>query len=103
MLAPRRPSSAITSPARLSPIIEWGPEWRIVRWEGEAERIFGYPAGEVVGRRLADIGLVHPDDADAVQAVGERITGGRDRIVVSRNRNVTRDGRTVHCEWYNSV
>jgi two-component system, cell cycle sensor histidine kinase and response regulator CckA len=84
-------------------VIEWGPEWRIVRWEGEAERIFGYPAAAVVGRRLADIALVHADDAAAVNAVGERIAGGRDRIVVSRNRNVTRDGRTVYCEWYNSV
>jgi two-component system cell cycle sensor histidine kinase/response regulator CckA len=84
-------------------IIEWGPEWRIVRWEGEAERIFGYPAAEVLGRRLAEIGLVHPDDAAAVDAVGNQLTGGQHRIVVSKNRNVTRDGRTVYCEWYNSV
>ena len=31
-------------------VVEWGPEWRIVRWEGEAERIFGYPAA---ARQLA--------------------------------------------------
>ncbi|MGH7629893.1 MAG: hybrid sensor histidine kinase/response regulator [Gemmatimonadales bacterium] len=84
-------------------VIEWGPEWRILRWEGEAERIFGYPAADVLGRRLADLGLVHPDDVAAVEAVGAQLTGGRHRIVVSRNRNITRDGRTIHCEWHNSV
>lgn len=84
-------------------VIEWGPEWRIVRWEGEAERIFGYPAAEVLGQRLADLGLVHPDDRVAVDAVGQQLTAGHDRIIVSKNRNLTRDGRTIHCEWYNSV
>jgi PAS domain S-box-containing protein len=84
-------------------VIEWGPEWRIVRWEGEAERIFGYTASETVGRRLDELALVHPDDAAAVTRVGEQLTAGRDRIVISKNRNVTRDGRTIHCEWYNSV
>ncbi|MGH7519334.1 MAG: PAS domain-containing hybrid sensor histidine kinase/response regulator [Gemmatimonadales bacterium] len=84
-------------------VIEWGPEWRIVRWEGEAARIFGYPAADVLGRRLADTGLVHPDDVAAVAEVGAELTRGRRRIVVSRNRNVTRDGRTIHCVWHNSV
>ena len=77
-------------------VIEWGPEWRIVRWEGEAERIFGYAASETVGRRLDELALVHPDDAAAVARVGEQLTAGPDRIVISKNRNVTRDGRTIH-------
>ena len=59
-------------------VIEWGPDLRLTRWSGEAERIFGWTAGEVLGRRLEEYGF-------------------------GAGRNSRKDGSVVHCEWYSST
>jgi len=32
-----------------------------------------------------------------------RLSSGKERTIVSENRNVTRDGKIIHCVWHNSV
>ena len=84
-------------------VIEWDREFRVKHWSGRAEDYFGWQAEEVMGKHPSEWRFVHEDDAADVDAVmTELIRSGVPRNI-SSNRNYTRDGRVVHCEWYNSV
>ena len=83
-------------------VIEFDPDFRIRRWSGRAEELFGWSAGEVVGMRTTDFAFVHEDDREATAEIGRRLCAGEPRNV-SRNRNYRKDGTVVHCEWHNSL
>ncbi|CAA9547090.1 MAG: hypothetical protein AVDCRST_MAG88-497 [uncultured Thermomicrobiales bacterium] len=84
-------------------IVEWDGQLRLTRWSREAERIFGWGATEVLGKHPSEWAFIHPEDEAIANATMARLTGGADVRNVTHNRNFTRDGRVVHCEWYNSV
>jgi PAS domain S-box-containing protein len=83
--------------------VEWDPDGRVVRWSPEAEALFGWRAEEVKGKRSSEWPFVHPDDVPQVRRVSSDLVEGRARQTFSANRNLTRDGRTLHCEWYNTA
>jgi rsbT co-antagonist protein RsbR len=80
--------------------IEWDLSFEVVEWNPSAERIFGYTKEEALGRHAA--GLIVPE------AVREIVDGvWRDLLrqkggTRSTNDNMTKDGRTIQCEWYNT-
>lgn len=80
--------------------IEWNPDFQVVDWNKAAEAMFGYTVDEVKGRNFADIML--PDSAivDVKQIWKDLMakTGG----TLSINENITKDGRTILCEWHNT-
>ncbi len=84
-------------------VVEWDAERRFVRWSGQAEKLFGWTALEVVGRRFDRFEFVHPDDRERVWEAVARLLDGRDERNVSANRNLHKDGRVLACEWHNSV
>ncbi len=84
-------------------VVEWDQGVRVVRWSGAAAAIFGWTEAEVIGRHIGEIGLVYDDDVGAVSDVSARLYGGEVQHLVSRNRNWTKDGRVLFCDWYNSV
>ncbi|MFG0276257.1 MAG: PAS domain S-box protein, partial [Phycisphaerales bacterium] len=83
-------------------IVEWDASLRVKRWSRRAEEVFGWTADDIVQRSWSD-GFVHPADVERVQAMAERLLAGDERRSVIANRNMTKNGRVVHCEWYNSV
>ncbi|MEH2329680.1 PAS domain-containing sensor histidine kinase [Nostoc sp.] len=80
-------------------IIEWNTKFEVQIWNRAAERIFGYTAEEMLGNHFE---IIVPENAR--KYVNEIITalltqrGGSFSI----NENVTKDGRTMVCEWYNN-
>lgn len=80
-------------------VIEWDLELRVSKWNPAAERIFGYTEEEVLGRHFAF--LVPPSAVPHVDRVWDGLRGkrGGER---STNENVTKDGRIILCEWYNT-
>lgn len=99
-------------------VIEWDTDFRVLRWSPRAQEIFGWSEAEVVGRHPdnwnfvptddAAVGgetwrFVHSDDAVAVGARMQDLLHGLLPRNISVNRNLTRDGEVLHCEWYNSV
>jgi PAS domain S-box-containing protein len=84
-------------------VIEWDKDYRVSRWSLSAERLFGWQAEEVLGKTIDDWKFVVPEDLEAVYEVGRRQTRGLERHGISRNRNYTKQGTTLQCEWYNSV
>jgi len=84
-------------------VIEWDRDGRVRRWEGQAERLFGWSATEAIGRYTFEIAPPHPDDLGAVTELVREMLESRRPQAVLRNRNLTRDGRVVWCDWYSSI
>jgi len=84
-------------------VIEWDSDFRVSRWSQSAERLFGWRADEVIGKHVNEWRFVFADDVDAVALVTNRQREGVEVQGVQRNRNYTRDGSILFCEWYNSV
>jgi len=84
-------------------VIEWDRQFRVSRWSLSAESIFGWRADEVLGKRIGDWRFVFAGDLEAVEQLTSRQRSGVEHQGVSRNRNYTKDGRILHCDWYNSV
>lgn len=80
-------------------IIEWNTNFQVQTWNRSAERIFGYTTEEILGNCFE---IIVPENAK--KHVNEILTalltqrGGS----FSVNENVTKDGRTIVCEWYNN-
>lgn len=83
-------------------VIEWDRAFRVLRWSRQAEAILGWSESEAIGKHFNELSIVHPDDQDLVMQSTQELHGTVRRNIVS-NRNVTRDGRTIHGRWYNSV
>jgi len=84
-------------------VIEWDQEFKVLRWSPAAQRLFGWTATEVLGKRFSDWEFVVPEDLAAVNQVGHRQNQGQEHHNISRNRNYTKLGSILHCEWYNSA
>ncbi|HEU5458968.1 MAG TPA: PAS domain S-box protein [Pyrinomonadaceae bacterium] len=84
-------------------VVEWDSDFRVSRWSESAERLFGWKAEEVIGKHVNEWRFVFADDVDAVALVTNRQREGVEVQGVQRNRNYTRDGDILFCEWYNSV
>jgi PAS domain S-box-containing protein len=84
-------------------VAEMDAHFRITKWAGRAEKMFGWSAGETVGKTLAELKCTHPDDAPRVNDRLARLVDGRDDHNTSRNRNLTKDGSVIHCLWWNSA
>ena len=84
-------------------VVEWDDEFKVSRWSPSAERLFGWKPEEVVGKTINDWKFVFSEDVEAVYEVSRRQQRGVESHGVSRNRNYTKQGEVLHCEWYNSV
>ncbi len=84
-------------------VIEWDHAFRVLRWSPAAERLFGWKAEEVLEKRFSDWNFVVREDVNTVYEVGYRQRLGKEHHGVSRNRNYTKLGTVLHCEWYNSA
>jgi PAS domain S-box-containing protein len=82
-------------------VIAFDVQRRVVEWNRSAERIFGWTEAEAFGQDALSL-LVPPADratiADVFRALFARRGGER-----SVNHNVTKDGRVILCDWYNTA
>lgn len=84
-------------------VIEWDREFRVAGWSSGAERIFGWSAAEVLGKHPNDWPIVYHEDAEGVSRVVERLHRGVESRNIWLNRNTTKSGEIIWCQWYNSV
>lgn len=84
-------------------VVEWDSDFCVSRWSESAERLFGWKAEEVLGKHVTDWKFVFADDVNEVVQLTSKQREGSETRGVLRNRNYTKSGSIVHCEWYNSV
>ncbi|MHC4562602.1 MAG: hybrid sensor histidine kinase/response regulator [Planctomycetota bacterium] len=80
-------------------VIGWNLAFEVAEWNPAAERMFGYTREEALGRHCA---FIVPEEAreqvdDVWRGLLTRSGGER-----SDNENITKDGRRISCQWYNT-
>ena len=83
--------------------MEWDVNLIITSWSEQAEAIFGWSRAEVVGKSVEKLNLVYEEDVEEVNNVLNKLSAGKINSQKVINRNNTKSGRIITCEWYNSV
>lgn len=81
--------------------VAWTPDYRITAWNPAAERIFGFPREQVIGKNAFDV-FVPLEVKEQVDAFWQRQMQEPNATYVAPLKSVTPDGRTIVCEWYNT-
>jgi len=72
----------------------------ITNWNPAATQIFGYSKAEVLGRHPRDL-IVPASAYGTVEALAAKLSRG-DMSAHSTHENITKSGRLIFCEWYNT-
>ncbi len=80
-------------------VIEWDTDFKVQEWNKAAERIFGYTKHEAVENHFEFI--VSQNELERIHHLKSALLSqkGGTRIVTE---NITKDGKTIICEWYNN-
>jgi PAS domain S-box-containing protein len=82
-------------------VVEWDLDFRVADWNPSAERIFGYTREEALGQHGSFI--VHPQFRERVDQVWQTLLQQKGATRnIGENDNITKDGRVISCEWYNT-
>lgn len=84
-------------------VIEFDPDYRVIQWSKKAQAMFGWTAGEMLGRKISELRWVHDDDAEKVARLSKEMVENRKTTNIHVNRNYRKDGSVITCEWYNSA
>ncbi|HUQ27840.1 MAG TPA: EAL domain-containing protein [Usitatibacter sp.] len=81
-------------------VLEWDLQQRVSAWNPAAEAIFGFPAADAIGKTLGNLLSAEDERKNAEAMCHELLESGEGNKATLTN--VTRGGRTIHCEWYNT-
>ncbi|MBD2103649.1 PAS domain S-box protein [Leptolyngbya sp. FACHB-261] len=84
-------------------VIERDRNCQITCWSRQAEVLFGWQAEEVIGKLVGDWPFVFVSDVDRVKRTMEALRNYEQQHNISLNRNYTKDGSVIDCEWHNSA
>jgi len=84
-------------------IVEFDAELRVIGWSNGAERLFGWSAAEVLGRRAAKLDWLDPANGAAVEAVLGQMVEGHELRRVETLRANDKGGTLLDCECYCSA
>lgn len=81
-------------------VIEWNNNWQITDWNQAAEGIFGYSKAGVLGNNGLKL-LVPRNRRSQVRELIDALKNNRGGTY-SINENLTKAGKIIVCEWYNT-
>ena len=83
--------------------IEWRNQRELIQWNERAENLFGYSYAEIKDTVDFSDKVLYPGDSEIVQQAFDSAVERRQKSVDIINRNVTKDGSIIYCEWHNSI
>lgn len=84
-------------------LIEWDNEGKVIHWSESAERIFGWTSFETMGKNWSDWNFIYEEDIETLRNDLTDLAVSRAKYKTLVNRNYTKDGRVLYCNWHNSV
>ena len=84
-------------------IVEYEQDLTIRQWSKRSEEIFGWTQEEILNKNFGAFDIIHEGDIEATSKVAEELLLGIKNGNISQNRNKTKEGKVIHCVWYNSV
>lgn len=81
-------------------VIEWDKHFCVTEWNPAAETIFGFTKDEALGRHAYDL-ILSEDATKHVDQIWKNLLALKNGLR-STNENITKDGNTILCEWYNT-
>ena len=81
--------------------IVWREGGVLTDWNRQAEAVFGWRRDEVIGKSYLDF-LLPETELQRQKDESSRMTDDVSVLPHSINANLTRDGRTITCEWFNA-
>ncbi|MFZ1805712.1 MAG: PAS domain-containing sensor histidine kinase [Cyclobacteriaceae bacterium] len=84
-------------------IVEYEQDLTIRQWSKRSEEIFGWTQEEILNKSFGAFDIIHEGDIESTTKVAEELLQGIVNGNISQNRNKTKNGKTIHCVWYNSV
>ncbi len=81
-------------------VLEWDRESKIIAWNPAAEAIFGFPAYDAIGKVVAKL-LGSDTERHNIETMCHELLEAGDGGKITLG-NVTRGGRNIQCEWYNT-
>jgi len=79
----------------------WDKNTHVTDWNKKAEEMFGWSKKEVVGHSFFDF-LIPEKDRPRVEDIVKKLMKG-ELLSYSTNDNLTKKGKTITCEWNNSI
>ena len=79
--------------------ILWDVDFKVIKWNNAAERIFEFTAKEAIGKHIRDLIIpknIH-SEIDKIWNELLRQEGG----FRNTNKNITKSGKEIICNWYN--
>jgi PAS domain S-box-containing protein len=71
-------------------------------WNLAAEKIFGYTATEAIGKNIIDLVTPERERNKLISQSKDKSINGR-VMPFSTNENITKQGNTIICNWYNTI
>lgn len=84
-------------------VIEWDSDFIVTLWTGGAEKMFGWKSDEVIGKPILNLNLIYEPDLPLVEVTMYKLITEKSNFLESRNRNIRKDGKIIHCIWYNTI
>jgi hypothetical protein len=81
-------------------VIQWNTASEVTDWNRTAEKIFGYSKTEALGRHCTEL-MMSGDTKEHVNQVMTTLLK-QNSGSHSTSKNITKDGKTITCQWYNT-
>jgi len=81
--------------------VVWKEGYRITDWNAQAQKMFGWSADEAIGRSFFDF-LVPKEEKSFVEENLKKVLQDHEMHVFI-NKNYTKEGKVVICEWHNTL
>lgn len=80
--------------------ITWDRDFHCTQWNKAAENIFGYSAAEALGKHGTELLIPQTLKQEMSDQFRDLIANAKGSQ--KTNENITRDGKVIVCEWYNT-